>query len=92
MQSATDCIVCDAGYYCDGFGLVLPRGLCAAGYYCVSGSNTSTPSYNGNLNGTLYGGVCPRGSYCPAGSTLPTVSQQYINRFFCLYCSIYDDI
>lgn len=31
MILASDCITCDGGYYCDGYGLTAPRGLCSKG-------------------------------------------------------------
>ncbi|KAJ7417001.1 hypothetical protein WISP_67321 [Willisornis vidua] len=38
-----DCLLCDAGYFCDGTGLVSPTGLCEAGFYCSGGTISPKP-------------------------------------------------
>ncbi|XP_014797053.1 PREDICTED: multiple epidermal growth factor-like domains protein 11 isoform X3 [Calidris pugnax] len=59
-----DCLLCDAGYYCNGTGLVSPTGLCEAEFYCSGGAISSKPPRT-----TVSGGPCPPGHYCVVGST-----------------------
>ncbi|KAJ1432528.1 hypothetical protein B484DRAFT_327254, partial [Ochromonadaceae sp. CCMP2298] len=74
LQSSDECTSCDGGYFCDGYALTLPRGLCDAGYYCISGSNSSRPSYIDftATNLSSVGALCTTGHYCPEGSIYPT--------------------
>lgn len=74
LTKVQECTACDAGYYCDGYALTAPRGLCEKGFYCISGSNTSTPVNVirlDSLNISDIGSICPRGSYCPQGAIRP---------------------
>ena len=75
LRREEDCRSCDAGYYCDGYGLSSPRGLCDPGFYCLSGSNTSSPFGSGSMitAASVVGGICPTGAYCPIGSGVPTL-------------------
>ncbi|XP_031989756.1 SCO-spondin-like isoform X5 [Corvus moneduloides] len=59
-----DCLLCDAGYFCNGTGLVSPTGLCEAGFYCSGGSLSPKPP-----RPTGSGGPCPPGHYCEVGSS-----------------------
>ncbi|KAM7082943.1 uncharacterized protein J5F26_014046 [Ciconia maguari] len=59
-----DCLLCDAGYFCNGTGLVSPAGLCEAGFYCSGGTISPKP-----LRTTARGGPCPPGHYCVVGSS-----------------------
>ncbi|KAM8989363.1 uncharacterized protein PRD47_016786 [Ara ararauna] len=58
------CLLCDAGYFCDGAGLVSPTGLCEAGFYCSGGAVSPKPPRT-----TVRGGPCPPGHYCAVGSS-----------------------
>ena len=82
LRKLQDCEICSPGYYCDGYGLNAPRGLCAPGFFCLSGSNSSTPySLISNavhvVNSTAwmltYGQylVHAVGGICPAGYYCP---------------------
>jgi len=57
--SLTDCIICDAGQYCQIPALVTPgTGPCGPGFYCPEGQDDDTPvSYE-----------CEKGNYCPGGT------------------------
>jgi hypothetical protein len=33
LTSADQCIICDGGFYCDGYGLTATRGLVSAGFF-----------------------------------------------------------
>ncbi|XP_050179054.1 multiple epidermal growth factor-like domains protein 6 isoform X3 [Myiozetetes cayanensis] len=59
-----DCLLCDAGYFCDGTGLVSPSGLCEAGFYCSGGAISPKPP-----RATASGGPCPPGHQCVMGSS-----------------------
>ncbi|NXU21542.1 SCUB3 protein, partial [Pardalotus punctatus] len=59
-----DCLLCDAGYFCNGTGLVSPTGLCEAGFYCSGGSISPRPP-----RPTASGGPCPPGHVCGVGSS-----------------------
>ena len=61
LSNHSECLPCDAGYYCDSPGQTAVTAVCSAGYFCVSGSTTATPD----------AGVCTSGSYCPEGSATP---------------------
>ena len=56
--SATSCMDCTAGYYCNQTALVAEEGQCPQGFWCES--KTIVP-YR----------VCPAGSMCPTGSAKP---------------------
>lgn len=58
-RNETDCRDCTPGWYCDGSGLPVPRGLCAPGYYCTG--RAKDPNQH----------ECPRGHKCPEGSPNP---------------------
>ena len=60
--SASACVLCTDGSFCNSSGLAAPDGQCSPGYYCPAGQSVGTPS--------LY--VCPRGQRCTAGSGSPT--------------------
>ncbi|XP_032305021.1 zonadhesin-like isoform X2 [Coturnix japonica] len=59
-----DCLLCDAGYFCSGTGLLSPTGLCEGGFYCSGGAISPKPPRI-----TESGGPCPPGHYCVAGSS-----------------------
>ncbi|XP_031412728.1 zonadhesin-like isoform X3 [Meleagris gallopavo] len=59
-----DCLLCDAGYFCSGTGLLSPTGLCEGGFYCSGGAISPKPPRI-----TVSGGPCPPGHYCLAGSS-----------------------
>ncbi|KAL2295829.1 hypothetical protein Nmel_017353 [Mimus melanotis] len=59
-----DCLLCDAGYFCNGTGLVSPTGLCEAGFYCSGGSLSPRPP-----RPSASGGPCPPGHFCEEGSS-----------------------
>ncbi|XP_026534414.1 neurogenic locus notch homolog protein 4-like [Notechis scutatus] len=61
-----DCLLCRAGYFCDGTGLVSPAGLCDLGFYCSGGAVSPRPDLV-----TSKGGRCPPGHYCVMGSDRP---------------------
>lgn len=78
----SDCISCEPGYYCEGYGLTQPTDHCEGGWYCTRGAYTKRPvpqvtqTYNNSKDFTcpLYslnftGGICKRGNYCPRGSS-----------------------
>ncbi|OAF70388.1 hypothetical protein A3Q56_01860 [Intoshia linei] len=54
------CIDCDAGKYCDSYGLIGPTGSCNSGYYCPTKSISPTQS------------ICKIGMYCIVGSSAGT--------------------
>eukprot|EP00002_Diphylleia_rotans_P010730 TRINITY_DN2129_c0_g1_i2.p1 TRINITY_DN2129_c0_g1~~TRINITY_DN2129_c0_g1_i2.p1 ORF type:complete len:5186 (-),score=657.71 TRINITY_DN2129_c0_g1_i2:603-16160(-) len=58
-SSASDCIPCTAGHYCDVRGGNSTVGLCDPGFYCSEGSSSSREK------------SCPSGSFCPLGSARP---------------------
>ncbi|EDV25654.1 uncharacterized protein TRIADDRAFT_55968 [Trichoplax adhaerens] len=74
LKSVDECLPCQAGWYCAGYGIIdffianQSIGLCDAGFYCVSGVNVSKPVSGAH---TGIGGVCPPGYYCPAGTSVP---------------------
>lgn len=93
LRRQEECNACDGGYYCDGFGLTAPRGLCSPGFFCLSGSNTSTPSLlhslkKGNatdqwsLSFPQYSIASSIGGICPIGSYCPLGSAVPIVSFF----------
>ncbi|XP_021231889.1 SCO-spondin-like isoform X4 [Numida meleagris] len=59
-----DCLLCDAGYFCSGTGLLSPTGLCEGGFYCSGGAVSPNPPRT-----TVSGGPCPPGHYCVVGSS-----------------------
>nr|XP_009672374.1 PREDICTED: zonadhesin-like [Struthio camelus australis] len=59
-----DCLLCDAGHFCNGTGLSSPSGLCEAGFYCSGGALSPKPPRT-----TVSGGPCPPGHYCAVGSS-----------------------
>lgn len=64
LRKISDCIDCDAGYYCDQRGLTAPAGLCDPGYYCLDGSYTSAPNAPGSpllADESDIGGLCQGG-------------------------------
>ena len=80
-KKAEDCIECDEGKYCTGWGLDYPTGNCSAGFYCPSGQNSSNPEQY----------RCTPGYYCPEGSKekIPCPSGTYQDQFYgkvCLEC------
>ena len=58
LGDISDCFLCTAGHYCEGFGLTEPTGVCDAGYYCLSGQSIPTPN---NL-------ICTPGHFCSMGT------------------------
>ncbi|XP_013387786.1 multiple epidermal growth factor-like domains protein 11 [Lingula anatina] len=64
--NVTDCLACDAGYYCQVSGSENVTNQCSPGYYCQGGANVSTPTDG------VTGDICPAGHYCPLGSGSPT--------------------
>lgn len=69
LRRVEECTACDPGQYCDGLGLVEPRGPCDPGFYCERAAYRSNPS------GLASGDLCPAGSYCPIGSSTPTACE-----------------
>jgi hypothetical protein len=65
LAQATECPMCDPGWYCPSPGLVEPFKLCEPGHYCELGANTSNPTNE------TYGYLCPVGHYCPKGTPTP---------------------
>ncbi|XP_015775926.1 PREDICTED: sushi, von Willebrand factor type A, EGF and pentraxin domain-containing protein 1-like, partial [Acropora digitifera] len=59
--SASACVPCTNGSFCNSSGLAAPDGQCAAGYYCPAGQSVGTPSSF----------VCPLGHKCIVGSGSP---------------------
>ncbi|KYO38996.1 hypothetical protein Y1Q_0022586 [Alligator mississippiensis] len=59
-----DCLLCDAGYFCNRTGLSSPTGLCGAGFYCSGGAVSPQSPMT-----TSSGGPCPPGHYCVVGSS-----------------------
>lgn len=55
------CTSCDPGYYCDGEGMIGPRGQCDAGYLCYGNASKSNPTDG------VTGEECPAGGYCLQG-------------------------
>ena len=55
-----DCLLCTAGFYCNGRGLTAPTGECSSGYYCPEGQTDATPLEF----------VCTPGHFCEAGSPI----------------------
>ncbi|XP_043532727.1 zonadhesin isoform X4 [Chiloscyllium plagiosum] len=99
-RSERECLVCPAGQYCSGSGLLEPSGLCAAGYYCTGGSTTNkpTPSHltsNISLNSTsdltryewCFKQHYVMGGLCPAGYYCPTGSSTPLPCDGGKYCS-----
>ena len=78
LISSSLCVPCTGGYYCDGFGMISPRGLSSPGYYCVQACKSATPPYgisvvtSGSNTNAMVGGPCPKGFYCETGSSMPT--------------------
>lgn len=65
---SSDCVACDAGKYCDVYGIGSVTSLiCSAGFYCSGNAIVSKP-----MTGSTYGGSCARGQFCPAGSSSAT--------------------
>ena len=57
------CIACDAGKYCDVYGIGdISSNDCSPGFYCSGQAIVSKP-----MDGSSYGGICKRGQYCPGG-------------------------
>ena len=54
--SVTACELCPPSMYCEGYGNVLPSGLCSEGYYCRSGAMSATPGNTGYLNASSLDG------------------------------------
>jgi len=74
----SDCVACDAGYYCLEASSNL-TGVCDAGYYCLEGStgpqSTLCPAgtYRSSTGGTgvLSCSNCTAGHYCPLATANP---------------------
>mmetsp|Transcript_6632 Transcript_6632/g.24821 ORF Transcript_6632/g.24821 Transcript_6632/m.24821 type:complete len:4721 (-) Transcript_6632:61-14223(-) len=76
--SLTDCLPCDAGFYCPTEGMTTHRGTpCPVGHYCETGSETPTPcaagTYMDELSAPLSTSCkqCPLAHYCPQQSHSP---------------------
>ncbi|XP_023933583.1 fibrillin-2 [Lingula anatina] len=65
LESAEQCISCDAGKYCGTPGRNNTEGECLEGYWCKSAATSPTPT-----DGST-GMPCPRGHYCPRGTPGP---------------------
>lgn len=57
-NSSLDCLPCDPGQYCLGYGNDKPTNSCSAGFYCPGGNEQAAPSAT----------RCTQGHYCPQGS------------------------
>ena len=68
VQSKDECTACDAGYYCQYYGLLATTSQCDAGYYCTEYAFTNQPW----IESALQYGRCPQGYYCTAGTTSGT--------------------
>ncbi len=58
-----DCNDCDAGSFCDDYGLTAVSGTCSAGYFCTTKAKVAKPV----VESAGEYGICPAGSYCEAG-------------------------
>ena len=56
LSSESECLACDPGLVCAGYGLLEPNGICAAGYFCRGSAFTSKPR-----DGGVTGDICPKG-------------------------------
>ncbi|XP_071505045.1 uncharacterized protein [Diadema antillarum] len=77
----SDCLPCQAGYYCNETGASTTSGICAARYYCPAGQVTPTPADF----------LCPTGHYCVENLPAPTrcqdgTYQDQMGRDSCLTC------
>lgn len=75
-----DCLECQEGKYCTGWGLHYPSGNCSAGFYCPSGQNSSNPEeYR-----------CTPGYYCPEGSKarVPCPAGLFQDEFYGKSCKV----
>ncbi|XP_072885876.1 uncharacterized protein [Hemitrygon akajei] len=59
LSDMSECLPCEAGFYCESPGLTAPTNPCSEGFYCPPGQNMSQAF------------VCPAGHYCPEGSPSP---------------------
>lgn len=50
QSSDSSCVLCPAGYYCEGYGRVMPNGECDEGFYCSGGSWSKRPGDIGRAN------------------------------------------
>lgn len=84
--SISACRPCSPGFYCNGSGLISPRGLCESGFFCRNGSAVSRPF---GFPETV-GSICPRGHFCPKGSSepIPCPPGMYSNVSGASSCSI----
>ena len=65
LKTATECPLCDPGWYCPSTGLTEPHEECTAGHYCELGATSANPTNE------TYGYYCPVGHYCPQGTPTP---------------------
>ena len=61
----SECTGCTPGYYCQGYGNIVPDGNCSARYYCSGNASLPSPVDGSTGNG------CPVGHFCPSGSPAP---------------------
>jgi hypothetical protein len=64
----TECVLCDATYYCDAPGQFALGNRCAAGFICDTGNDRPGP-YATTSSGTS-SGKCPAGVACTTGAHL----------------------
>lgn len=75
LTDVSECLPCDNGYFCFGYGLTRPTGRCHGGFYCNRGNQDPAP-YSGvhfdTARGLMIGGdICPQGTFCGNGTWLP---------------------
>ncbi|PIK35709.1 hypothetical protein BSL78_27465 [Apostichopus japonicus] len=84
-----DCQPCAPGDYCDQIGLSEPAGPCDAGFFCLTGSNSSSPTFGDDADECPVGHYCPQGTAqpqaCPPGTYSPSVRRQAVEE--CLNCT-----
>ncbi|PIK41162.1 hypothetical protein BSL78_21986 [Apostichopus japonicus] len=85
----SDCQPCAPGDYCDQIGLSEPAGPCDAGFFCLTGSNSSSPTFGDDADECPVGHYCPQGTAqpqaCPPGTYSPSVRRQAVEE--CLNCT-----
>ena len=69
LTKKSDCLPCNAGYYCNEEGLnQTSTNFCKKGYYCETGAIREDPRDNST------GGVCPEGYFCGVATADPNIN------------------